>query len=77
MACTNAAKRTGSGKCKSPSHLQGPKGYPGMCRTIQEAHKYLVFLLDNRAPMAWWSCADVVLEGDGQVSSGQFRVPRC
>ena len=34
----------------SPSHLRGPKGYPGLRRTIQEAHKSLVFLLDDRAP---------------------------
>ena len=35
---------------ESPSHLRGPKGYPGLRRTIQEAHKSLVFLLDDRAP---------------------------
>ena len=34
----------------SPSHLRGPNGYPGLRRTIQEAHKSLVFLLDDRAP---------------------------
>ena len=45
--CTSVAKRKVQ---ESPSHLRGPKGYPGLRRTIQEAQNSLVFLLDDRAP---------------------------